>query len=326
MAVDDNTEVRSEDQDEEGSFRSGEAGEAKVRGRETICEECYEHESRYRCPGCGFRTCGVQCVKSHKERTQCDGKRKRTEFVGINSFDDNWLISDYNLLEEILRQSDSAKRLRAPLGRVDELTPQQKALKNQARARSTTLLFVARGMSKRTENTTFFEKRSKRILWKVEWIFEGTDVRLVDNRVDENSSLDTVLAKHLAHDAHNVSVRHRLRSFRWKPLHDLILLLRREQCPAPEREYFDLSLGDCLKNQLADKTIIEYPTIHVLLPETLDKFAKAKISKAWTPKVAQQPDSQKAVAIEDPQKLEGVPFKEEKFEEDDNLEEGEIMS
>ncbi|KAL3700571.1 hypothetical protein R1sor_018593 [Riccia sorocarpa] len=325
MVVEDNLVVRSGDQDDEVVSGSGEGGEMKVRKREAICEECYEHESKYRCPGCGIRSCGVQCIKSHKERTQCDGKRKRTEFVGINAFNDNWLISDYNLLEEILRQADSAKRLRAPLGRGDELTPQQKALRNQAKARSTNLLFLARGMTKRKENTTFFEKRSKRILWRVEWIFEGTEVRLIDNRVDENSSLDIVLAKHLAHDAENVSVRHRLRNFRWKPIHELLVLLPREQCPAAEKEYFELSLGDCLKNQLADKTVIEYPIIHVLLPDSLSKFAGAKISKALPPKVVEL-DPSEAVVIHDPQNLEGVPFREEKFQEDDNLEEGEIMA
>ncbi|BBM96718.1 zinc finger HIT domain-containing protein 3 [Marchantia polymorpha subsp. ruderalis] len=302
-------------------------GQAKGRAMSMVCEECCEQESKYRCPGCGFRTCGVKCVKSHKERTKCDGKRKRTEFVNINDYNDNWLISDYNLLEETLRLADSAKRLRAPFtsGVRNEVPPQVKALQKQAKARSTTLLLLAHGMTKRAVNTSYFDKRNKRIFWRVEWVFEGTDVRLVDSRVDENSTLESVLAKHLAHDAENVTVRYLLRSFRWKPLHELVLLLPKEPCSAAEKEYFELTLGNPLKDQLADKSIVEYPTIHVLLPGSLGNFASAKISKAVPPKVL-VPDEIVGDRIQDPQELEGVPFKEEDFEEGEYLEDGEIIS
>lgn len=94
---------------------------------------------------------------------------------------------------------------------------------------------------------------------------------------------------------------------------------------AAEKEYFELTLGNPLKDQLADKSIVEYPTIHVLLPGSLGNFASAKISKAVPPKVL-VPDEIVGDRIQDPQELEGVPFKEEDFEEGEYLEDGEIIS
>jgi hypothetical protein len=58
-----------------------------------MCEECGKNVFKYKCPGCGVRSCGLECVKAHKNRTNCSGKRNRTAFVPISEFDDNVLIS-----------------------------------------------------------------------------------------------------------------------------------------------------------------------------------------------------------------------------------------
>jgi hypothetical protein len=58
-----------------------------------MCEECGKNVFKYKCPGCGVRSCGLECVKAHKTRTNCSGKRNRTAFVPISEFDDNVLIS-----------------------------------------------------------------------------------------------------------------------------------------------------------------------------------------------------------------------------------------
>jgi hypothetical protein len=49
--------------------------------------------AKYTCPCCGNRTCSVACVKKHKETTSCTGKRDRTAFVDITSFDDSDMFS-----------------------------------------------------------------------------------------------------------------------------------------------------------------------------------------------------------------------------------------
>lgn len=57
-----------------------------------LCEECGQNPSKYKCPGCSLRTCSLPCVKSHKQRTSCTGKRPTT-FVPLSEFNDNLLIS-----------------------------------------------------------------------------------------------------------------------------------------------------------------------------------------------------------------------------------------
>jgi len=42
-------------------------------------------DSRYRCPGCGRRTCSLPCVKKHKHHFECDGKRKATEYAATRT-------------------------------------------------------------------------------------------------------------------------------------------------------------------------------------------------------------------------------------------------
>ncbi|GLT62873.1 hypothetical protein SLA2020_354760 [Shorea laevis] len=80
-----------------------------------FCKECKNHPSKYKCPGCSLRSCSLPCVKAHKQRTGCNGKRNMTKFVPLSEFDDNLLVSDYNLLEEVKRIAESAERIRAKL-------------------------------------------------------------------------------------------------------------------------------------------------------------------------------------------------------------------
>lgn len=57
------------------------------------CEECKSNPSKYKCPGCSIQSCSLPCVKAHKVRTGCNGKRNQTQFVPITQFDDNILLS-----------------------------------------------------------------------------------------------------------------------------------------------------------------------------------------------------------------------------------------
>ncbi|KAJ4825134.1 hypothetical protein Tsubulata_040801 [Turnera subulata] len=127
----------------------------------TLCEECREKASKYKCPGCSVRTCGLACVKAHKQRTSCSGKPNRTQFVPISQFDDNRLLSDYNLLEQIKTVADSARRTRNQLRAYPNLRlPYHlQHLKKAAAKRSTKLLLLPSGMSKREKNQSRFNLR-----------------------------------------------------------------------------------------------------------------------------------------------------------------------
>ncbi|KAF6148552.1 hypothetical protein GIB67_042511 [Kingdonia uniflora] len=151
----------------------------------SICNECNLNPSKYTCPGCSLRSCSLPCVKSHKQRTSCMGKRPRSEFVPFSQFDDNLLISDYNLLEEVKRVADSAQRLRNGLcGKpYFKLPDKLRFLKNAAYRRNTKLLLLPSGMSMREKNNSWYNIKKKSIFWTIEWRFHSADVVLTDHGV-----------------------------------------------------------------------------------------------------------------------------------------------
>lgn len=58
-----------------------------------LCEICTKNPSKYKCPGCSIRTCCLSCVKAHKERTECTGKKQYNDVVPLSVFNDNLLLS-----------------------------------------------------------------------------------------------------------------------------------------------------------------------------------------------------------------------------------------
>lgn len=40
-----------------------------LKDNEITCQNCSIHESKYKCPGCGMRTCSLPCIKQHRENT-----------------------------------------------------------------------------------------------------------------------------------------------------------------------------------------------------------------------------------------------------------------
>ncbi|MQL96322.1 hypothetical protein Taro_028995 [Colocasia esculenta] len=140
-----------------------------------LCEECGESPWKYRCPGCSIRTCSLPCVKSHKQRSGCTGQRDRSHFVPLSQFDDNQILSDYNLLEETKRAAEAARRMRCLFGGQPggtrwrpgrfgghpcfKLPFKLRMLRNAAFRRKARLLLQPTGMSKREKNQSRYDQR-----------------------------------------------------------------------------------------------------------------------------------------------------------------------
>ncbi|CBI38921.3 unnamed protein product, partial [Vitis vinifera] len=124
---------------------------------------CKLNLSKHTCPGCFVRSCSLPCVKAHKQQTGCTGKRQRTQFVPLSQFDDNLLLSDYNLLEEVKRVAESAQRTRVNLcGHSHFKIPSHpRGLSNASQSHRTKLLFLPSGMSKREKNKSEYNQRDK---------------------------------------------------------------------------------------------------------------------------------------------------------------------
>ncbi|KAL2461300.1 HIT-type Zinc finger family protein [Abeliophyllum distichum] len=267
------------------------------------CEECKTSPSKYKCPGCSLRSCSLLCVKAHKQRTGCTGKRPLTDFLPLSEFNDNILISDYNMLEDVKRVAESAQRMRLKLcGKSHVRLPYPlKSLRSAAASRRTKLLFLSNGMSKREMNQTYYNNRKKFISWTIEWRFHSTDVVLVDHGVHENTNLCSVIENHLEGGPWN----HRLRQFNDEPLDSLNFFIRKYP-KGPRSPYRKLNIKASIREQLANLVILEYPVIHVFLPSHNHDF---EVINDVIPKKV---ELNKPVDNDFP---EGVTFKEEEIED-----------
>ncbi|KAL3815040.1 hypothetical protein ACJIZ3_016308 [Penstemon smallii] len=228
-----------------------------------LCEECKKKPSKYKCPGCSLRTCSLPCVNAHKQRTACTGKRSLSDVVPISQFDDNLLLSDYNMLEEVKRMAESSQRMRAKLcGYTQFRLPfPLKSLRNAAASRRTKLLFHSKGMSKRETNRTYYNNKQKLISWTIEWRFHSTDVVCINHGVHENTTLSSVIEDHLKPGPWN----HSLKPFCDETLDSLKFFIRKYP-KGPKSPYRQLDIKAPIREQLVNIVILEYPVIHVFLP------------------------------------------------------------
>ena len=75
-----------------------------------MCEVCASNMPKYKCPKCFLQTCCLACVKLHKQKYNCDGKRDPGKFIPIQEFKDRDLHRDYHFLEGVRQVADSSKR------------------------------------------------------------------------------------------------------------------------------------------------------------------------------------------------------------------------
>ncbi|KAF7842948.1 Box C/D snoRNA protein 1 [Senna tora] len=279
----------------------------------TPCEECKSNPSIYKCPGCSIRSCSLPCVKAHKQRTGCTGKRNQTQFVPISQFDDNLLLSDYNLLEDMKRVAESAHRMRTKFGTYFHLPFHLKSLRNAAGSRRTKLLFLPGGMSKREKNQSRYNYRKKLISWTIEWRFHSTDIVLHDHGVNENTSLCTILEKHLKPGPWN----HQLRKFCEDQL-DCLKLFIRKYPKGPKSPFKELDMKAPIRQQLANVVVLEFPVIHVFLPSDNINFEVIKNVNPTIHKPLQKD-------CDDNQSPKGISFREEEIQDDNNSTDSQIF-
>ncbi|CAH9122829.1 unnamed protein product [Cuscuta epithymum] len=282
-------------------------GEAAQTGQ---CQECKLKPWKYKCPGCSRRTCSLPCVKAHKETSGCTGKKPFNDVVPISQFDDNLLLSDYNMLEDVKRVADSAKKMSDRFCCYPQfwLPYPLHSLKRAASSRRTTLLFLPPGMSKREKNLSSYNNRKKFISWTIEWQFHcEKDVVLMDHRVHEDTNLRSLIEKHL-----NLGPwKHPLKQFCNMPLDSLKFFIRKHH-KGHKSPYIQLDINVPLREQLCNLIILEYPVIHVFLPTLAIEFEVIKKP------IPEQVKPKEVINNHSPSSPKGVTFKEEEIEDDES--------
>ncbi|KAL6322807.1 hypothetical protein AAG906_020807 [Vitis piasezkii] len=214
-----------------------------------LCKECKLNLSKYTCPGCFVPSRSLSCVKAHKQHTGCTGKRQRTQFVPLSQFDDKLLLSDYNLLEEVKRVAKSAQRTRVNLcghSHFKTLSHLQ-GLSNASQSHRTKLLFLPSGMSKST--------------WTIEWRFHSTYIVLLNCRVNETSTLSSIIENHLKPWPWN----YKLKPFCAEQL-DCFKFFIRKYLKGRSSPFHEFDIRVPIRQELVNLVILEYPLIHIFLP------------------------------------------------------------
>lgn len=199
---------------------------------------------------------------------ECSGIRDKTKFIPIKEMTSTDFMSDYSFLEECTRYVADRKR-----DQFKRYTRYNKALPTHlfklrcgASDRKITLRFLLPIFSKHTTNTTFYDWKSKVIHWRIEWIFiNASNLMFVDERCNEQIKLGQLVNKYMATNDPNQSelIRKSLEYYQARGVSKVRLLLKAEGIKNSKTRFFDLDIEKTLNENLAGKTIVEYPIIYV---------------------------------------------------------------
>jgi len=223
-----------------------------------LCNICHAAQHKYKCPGCGARTCSLTCIKKHKSRTGCSGRHNPTDFVPREKLlTPAGIDHDYNFISAIDRAKQRAERdiiQELKLIKEDELRPKNedkafskvwsgdqlthvpidpserrgrrpppidsfdKHVRRRLRELDIEVRSMPKGMGRQKENNTSFNRRTLCIHWQVEWLLYGVP------GFDQDSQPTRILHKVLDNRPLNKSLA---ASIEWQ--HGQLDRLRREQ-------------------------------------------------------------------------------------------------
>ncbi|XP_053549867.1 box C/D snoRNA protein 1 [Bombina bombina] len=233
------------------------------------CETCGSEEAKYRCPRCMKYSCSLSCVKRHKTDINCNGVRDKTEFVPIHKFDEMNLLSDYRFLEDAGRSVGCAGRDR--LCKIKTTNSSINSLKNRAKKFGIDLKTLPIVFSKRRENSTFFHTKEQIFYWHLKLLFPQSHAEYTEKRVPDNKTLHKILETYIDPADSDPVFRQRLKAYINSPS-DVKVFVKVEQRAHKSVRYYELDSSKTLLENLKNKTIIEYPTLHVVLQESAKDY------------------------------------------------------
>lgn len=246
------------------------------------CSICLSTSFKYKCPSCLVKTCSLTCFKKHKDQLECTGLKNSLKFKRLANFDDDQLRDDFKFLEDHDRQMNGIKRQKRNIVQsLNELPNWLKKLRYEANRRSINLKILPAGFKRRLENKTTFMYSSKEIFWDVEILFKNLNLKENDSmksvknpkkitfhieRVPETNKLKNLVEKYLKPDnlIDNLHLNSLLKHYQNANEDELAYLIK-----LSFNHYVKLdqesTINECLKN----KTVIEFPTIIVILKKNL---------------------------------------------------------
>jgi hypothetical protein len=184
-----------------------------------------------------------------------------------------------------------------------------KFVQRRIHERSIHMQLMPQGMSRRERNTTHYRSKEERVYWRVEFLFDQVLTEVAEDKqpykieepyVKEETSLIQLLMQYLDSNAvavtgnaqgesltvTNALIRNKLEKYvttltqyretsgdvQGTPF-ALFMLAERKPTGAPNTPlYYRLDSSKPLKESLVDKIVVEFPIVHVVLPEHVDQY------------------------------------------------------
>ena len=148
--------------------------------------------------------------------------------------------------------------------------------------------FVSDGMERRRMNTTRFNRRRDDVSWRLEWAFhiEGERVVRIDESVSENAVMRDVYAAHVREMT--LAVENKASMATFKPASrdaadGFRVFTEKFDTPANAKLWHEVRLDDTVAMTLRGKTVLEYPTFHVVPTSRAASYALAPATDALDP-------------------------------------------
>lgn len=174
-------------------------------------------------------------------------------------------MNDYYFLEEATRFTKNIKSNEKVLA-IKRLQNKHLMLKKAAFSRNVKLFFMNTALAKRKRNFTYFDKVKDEINWHIQMIFPCADLKIVKKFNENTKILDIV--KYVL----DKNEDRKLDFYRSQGYSKIRVLLKAEGVKKSHRRHYELDMDKTLKECLANKVVIEYPTVYVVINHLMDDF------------------------------------------------------
>lgn len=160
------------------------------------------------------------------------------------------------------------------------LGKEQEALRAKCAERGVEVRFVAEGMERRRRNATVWNRKDDELRWRLEWVFhiDGARVVRIDESAGENATLSEFYAAHVRELTLAVENKPSMAPFKlaaFKEKDGFCVFTEEFGTPANAKLWHAIDVHDAIATALRGKTVIEFPTFHVVPSSARADFALA---------------------------------------------------
>lgn len=175
-------------------------------------------------------------------------------------------MNDYYFLEEATRFTKDIKCNKI-MKNQSRLNLRFLKLRKEANSRQVRLYFLNNGLTKRKKNQSIFKSQEQTIHWMLEIVFPNATNFTVYRKFNENLKIHEILEKCLKENENK-----QLDFYRAEGANNLRVLLKAEGLKKCSSRFHEMDIQKSLKSNLSRKTIIEFPTIMVVINHSADDF------------------------------------------------------